>query len=107
MSFDRGATMNLEGEVLERVSRMNQAKYPNFKPSMMYYHSVVIDKVVHMIFYDYTASECVYLYIDMKKSVEENKKIFTAGSNGALINNQKEIIPIKICEKLYNFYLKK
>lgn len=107
VSFERGTIMNMQGEVLERMTSMAKAKHPGFKPSMMYYHSVIIEKNMYIIFYDYTSTECVMTYMDMSKSVEDNKKVLSAGPDGSIVNSQKELIPIKICEKLYNFYLKK
>ena len=107
VSFQRGAILNLDGAVAEAMISLQKAKYPNFKPGMWYYNFFKIDNIGYYVFYDWTSSECNYTTMDLVE-MEKGKGApqLKEGPNKTIIDSNKETIPMRVCEKLYNFYSK-
>lgn len=106
ITFKRGAIYSVPEAVKERMIQIEMARYPEFRPSMYYYHYVEVDGIGYYISYDWTAKECNLTWIDLKKAEGQKgaPQVKQSGSN--IIDENKQTLPSRVCEKLYNFYQK-
>lgn len=104
IAFQRGAILNTEASLTERMIQMNSVRYPNFKPQMWYYHFVAIENVGYILSYDWTGNECRLQFLNLREPSEMTKQF--AEQNGRVTDKNQSIISMKYCEKLYNFYSK-
>lgn len=106
VTFQRGAMANLPQALTDRMIEINRARYPNFRPSMWYYHFVEINDVGYYVSYDWGASECNFTWIDLSAAAKQKGAPQIKQSGGTISDSHKETLPTRVCEKLYNFYSK-
>lgn len=105
ISFERGPLFPVPAAITDKMIALQKNKYPNFKESMWYYHSVNKDGFVHLIFYDWTGNECKFTTIS-EDEMRNNKISSLKEESGRVVDLSSSVVSIKICEKLYNFYSK-
>jgi hypothetical protein len=105
ISFDRGSYMNLQGQILDTFIKIQKSKYPKFTENMAFSHQATVGSDIIIISYDWVGNECVLVKLDKNKKQEDIKKDVTE-KRGGISYKYAEIIPLKICEKLYSFYSK-
>lgn len=105
ISFDR---VSKGGDVpqatIERMIELQKSKFPNFKPVMWYDHTFTVGAVYYIISYDWTGNECNLTYSDIDELKSKGAQSQFKTNNGIIVDLHKEKLPMKICEKLYNFY---
>jgi hypothetical protein len=105
----RAPLVNVPSQITSKLIERQKARFPKFKESMWYYHYVVTNGFYNIVFYDWTADECQYF--TFKKEALEKKdqevKAFLSNPSHGSTSARVERMPIKVCEKLYNFYSEK
>lgn len=106
-SFQRAALYPLPGELTEKMIEKTKARYPNFKENMWYYNYILDKGYYNIVFYDWTAEECHYFVFSdeaLKKKDAEVQNFMRDPDNNSNSKARRERLPIRLCEKLYNFY---
>lgn len=109
VTFQRAPLFMVPDEVTKKLLERTKARYPQFKESMWFYNYVIDKGYYNIVFYDWTGDECQYFTFNQEALNQKNKDVVAFVNNPAKGNSsaKKEVIPVKYCEKLYNFYSKK
>ena len=106
VTFQRAPLYMVPAQLTQKLLERTKARYPKFKESMWYYHYVIDNGYYNMVFFDWTGDECLYLQFKKDALEKKDKEIVNFvndPSKGSSVA-KKETIPVKYCEKLYNFY---
>jgi len=107
IAFDRAPKGgDITQATIERMIELQKSKFPNFKPAMWYDFSFAVGGIYYIVSYDWTANECNLTYNDMDELKSKGAQSQFKTINGAIVDIHKDHLPMKVCEKLYNFYSK-
>jgi formyltetrahydrofolate hydrolase len=106
ISFQRAPLFQVQEEITKKLLERTKARYPKFKESMWYYQYVIQDGFFNIVFFDWTGEECLYVTLKQDAVAKKSKEIvsFISNQDKGNATAKRERIPIKYCEKLYNFY---
>lgn len=110
ITFQRAPLIDVPSQIRDMVLEKERSRYPNFKDSMWYYAYVKDNGYTNAVHYDWGSGQCLYFTLRDEalktKSADATEFIKSQGKAGSS-DAKKEIIPVKYCEKIYNFYSKK
>ena len=106
ISFQRAPLFVVQEQITKKLLERTKARYPKFKDSMWYYQYVMQDGFYNIVFFDWTGEECLYVTLKQEAVTKKTKEIvsFISAQDKGNSSAKRERIPIKYCEKLYNFY---
>lgn len=107
VTFQRAPMVNVPSQITEKVLERQHQHFPKFKDSMWYMAYVKENGYTNIIHYDWSADECYYIVFNdealKKKSKEVLDFVKSQGADGSN-SARRDSIPMKYCEKVYNFY---
>jgi hypothetical protein len=107
ITLQRAPLVNVPAQIRDKELEMLHAQFPKFKDSMWYMAYVKENGYSNIIRYDWSSDECVYLvYNDdaLKKKTKEVAQFIQSKGQMGSSSARREVIPLKYCEKIYNFY---
>jgi hypothetical protein len=110
ISFQRAPYINVPSQITEKLLERQHVQYPKFKDNMWYMAYVKESGFTNIIHYDWSADECFYIVLNDAAVKKKTKDVFNfVKSKGAETSDsaKRDKIPMKYCEKVYNFYSSK
>lgn len=110
VTFKRAPYINVPSQITEKLLQRQHSQFPKFRDNMWYMAFVSEGGYTDIIHYDWQSDDCYYIVLkdDALKIKSKDAQDFVAskGAHGSA-DARREKIPMKYCEKVYNFYSSK